>query len=70
MRDVLWVLWMVAGWICLGLPSAVGSIDGELSSRSGMGRGRGPGRWATADGFIPSFTMGVFFGSFQSLWAM
>jgi hypothetical protein len=34
------------------------------------GSGRGPGRWATADGFIPSFATGVFFGSFQSLWAM
>jgi len=24
----------------------------------------------TADGFIPPFVTGVFFGSFQSLWAM
>ena len=34
------------------------------------GSGRGPGRWATADVFIPSLVTGVYFGSFQSLWAM
>ena len=34
------------------------------------GLGRGPGRWATADGFISSLVTSVYFGSFQSLWAM
>ncbi|CAN6331998.1 unnamed protein product [Urochloa humidicola] len=34
------------------------------------GLGRGPGRWATADGFISSSGTGVYFGSFQSQRAM
>jgi hypothetical protein len=32
--------------------------------------GRVPGRWAIADGFIPSFEVGVLFDSSQSHWAM
>ena len=34
------------------------------------GSGRGPGRWPTANGFIPSLVTGVYFSSFQGLWAM
>ena len=31
------------------------------------GSGRGPGRWATHDGFILPFATGVFLGFFQSM---
>ena len=31
-RCVVWVLWIVAGWICLGLPSEAGTVNGELRS--------------------------------------
>ena len=64
---MLRVLWKVVGWFCLGLPSAAGSIDGELRSRSRMGRGT-----ALVDGRPPmaSSRRCVFFDSFQSLWAM
>ena len=48
MRGVLRVLWKVVGWFCLGLPSAAGSVDGELRSRSRMGRGA-----ASVDGRPP-----------------
>ena len=67
---MLRVLWKVAGWICLGLPSAAGSVDGEFRSRSRMGRGA-----TSVDGRPPMASSRrsrrvSFFDSFQSLWAM
>ena len=64
------MLWKVAGWICLGLPSAAGVHRWRAQIQEQDGSRRGLGRWATADGFIPPFATGVFFDSFQSLWAM
>jgi hypothetical protein len=59
-----------------------GRLDLARSPLDGAGRrrrvwiqeldelGRGPGRWATADGSIPSLGTGVYFDSFQSHQAM
>jgi hypothetical protein len=66
---------------CLGVVE-VWRLDHARPSLDGCGRrrralvqvlknlGRGPGRWATADGSIPFFETGVYFDSFQSHRAM
>ena len=59
------------GWLDLPRSSLGGGVRrwrAQIQEQDGSRRGLG--RWATADGFIPSFATGVFFGSFQSLWAM
>jgi hypothetical protein len=61
---------MAASWISLGVPSAALFVDGESRFRGLQGLGCDPGRCATADGFIPSFAVGVYFNSSRSQWAM
>ena len=58
--------WLVLPWSSLG--GGVRRWRAQIQEQDGSRRGLG--RWATADGFIPPFATGVFFDSFQSLWAM
>jgi hypothetical protein len=59
------------GWLDLPrfpLGGAVRRWGGLIQELDGVGRG--PGRWATAVGFILSSDMGIYFNSSKSQWAM
>jgi hypothetical protein len=59
------------GWLDLPRVSLCGGDRRWRVKTQDLGSlGRDPGRWAIADGFIPSFETGVFFDSSQSCWVM
>ena len=59
------------GWLDLPWSSLGGGVRRwRVQIQEQDGSRLGLGRWATAEGFILPFATGVFFDSFQSLWAM